>query len=190
MSSLRFRRLGICTALMERKWWSAHSRKFAACLYRALDRTPPWWFMYETTDMLSVRISTCRCSGCGQKSLELRTLLPAPSSLCATASEVLTTALKPACPRTLLAGLELMHPSWRHRNVTSPSPEESPELRCCYERPRCTNGLKSTLSKGLEISSKTTAGAYVVNCPVWNGTGKTKCASPPLFIGSTLPDTL
>ncbi len=51
---------------------------------------------------------------------------------------------------------------------------QTSELRCCYERPRCTNGPKSTLSKGLEISAKTAAGAYVVNCPVWNGTGKTK----------------
>ncbi len=79
--------------------------------------------MYKTTDMLSVRISTCRCFSCGWKSLELSTLLPAPSGLCATGSEVLTTALKSACPRTLLTGLQLMRQSWP-RHVTSPSPGE------------------------------------------------------------------
>ncbi len=109
----------MCAALIERKWRSAHSRRFAACL---LDRTPPWWFMYETTDMLSVRISTCRCSSCGRKSLELRTLLPAPSSLCATGSEVLTTALKSACPRPLLTGLQSMrdHDTWCHQAQGNP----------------------------------------------------------------------
>ncbi len=179
MSALWFRRLGMCAALIERKWRSAHSRRFAACL---LDRTPPWWFMYETTDMLSVRINTCRSSSCGRKSLELRTLLPAPSGLCANGSEVLTTALKSACPRTLLTGLQSMRQSWP-RHVTSPSPGEHPaeetlaalasELRCSRGGPRCANGPKSTPSKWLEISAKTAAGACVVNCPVWKGTGKT-----------------
>ncbi len=72
MSAPRFRRPGMCAALMERKWQSTHSRRFAACLHRALERTPPWWFMYETTDVLSVRISTCRCSSSGWKSFRAK----------------------------------------------------------------------------------------------------------------------
>ncbi len=62
MSALRFRRLGMCTALIERKWRSAHSRRFAACL---LDRTPPWWLCTKPQTCWSVRISTCRCFSCG-----------------------------------------------------------------------------------------------------------------------------
>ncbi len=50
-------------------------------------------------------------SAAAENPLELRTLLPAPSGLCATGSEVLTTAPKPACPRTLLPGLDSMCPS-------------------------------------------------------------------------------
>ncbi len=72
MSALWFRKLGMCAALMERKWWSTCSRRFTAYLYRALENTPPWWFTYETTDMLLVGISVCRCSSCGRKSFRAK----------------------------------------------------------------------------------------------------------------------
>ncbi len=85
--------------------------------------------------MLSVRINTCRSSSCGRKSLELRTLLPAPSGLCANGSEVLTTALKSACPRILLTGLQSMRQSWP-RHVTSPSPGEHPAEETLAARPQ------------------------------------------------------
>ncbi len=120
----KFRRPGMCAALMGRKWRSAHSRRFAACLYRALDHTPPWWFIYETTDMLSVRISTCRCSSCGQKSFRAKNT--APSSKRFIGSKILTTAPKPACPSKLPPGLESMRPSWP-RHMTSPSQPPPPK---------------------------------------------------------------
>ncbi len=66
-----FRRPRMCAALMERKWQSAYSRRFVACLHRALECTLPWRFMYET-DVLSVWISTCCCSSCGRKSFRAK----------------------------------------------------------------------------------------------------------------------
>ncbi len=131
----------------------------------------------ENTDMLSVRINTCRCSSCGRKSLELRTLLPAPSGLCGSDhspkvgmpshtahrppvdASVVTTTRDVTKPRGT--------PGWRDFSGTAS------ELRCSRGGPRCANGPKSTPSKWLEISAKTAAGACVVNCPVWKGTGKT-----------------
>ncbi len=47
-------------------WW--RGRQSVACLHSTLERIPLWWFIYETTDVLSVRISTCCCSSCGWKS--------------------------------------------------------------------------------------------------------------------------
>ncbi len=38
MSAPRFRRPGMCAALMERKIWSARSRRSAACSYRGLEQ--------------------------------------------------------------------------------------------------------------------------------------------------------
>ncbi len=69
VSGQPFRRLGMCAALMERKWrlractklWIVHSRT-----------RRPWWFMKETTDILSVRINTCRCSSCSHKSFSTK----------------------------------------------------------------------------------------------------------------------
>ncbi len=170
MSALWFRRLGMCAALIERKWRSAHSRRFAACL---LDCTPPWWFMYKTTDMLSVRINTCRSSSCGLKSLELRTLLPAPSGLCANGSEILTTALKSACPRTLLTGLQSMRQSWP-RHVTSPSPGEHPAEETLAARPQSFDAAAGDHDAQTARSPRRPSDSRcVVNCPVWKGTGKT-----------------
>ncbi len=67
----------------------------------------------------------CRCESvyatvpaAAENPLELRTLLPAPSGLCATGSAVLTTAPKLACPRTLLPSRESMRQS-SPRHVTS-----------------------------------------------------------------------
>ncbi len=122
--------------------------------------------------------------------LALRKLLPAPSGLCAAGSEVLTIATKPVCPRTLVPGLELMHPSWLwHMTYLCAM---ASELRCCHGRPRCTNGPKFTPFKGFKSSAKTSAGVCVVNCLVWNGALKTKWRpsapdrgerlSPPLFV--------
>ncbi len=108
MSAPRFRRQGMCAVLMERKWQSAHSRRFAACLHRALERTPPWWFMYETTDVLSVRISACRYSSCGQKSFRAKNTASSSKRFTRTDSGALTTAPKPACPRTLFPSRESM----------------------------------------------------------------------------------
>ncbi len=61
----------------------------------------------------------------------------------------------------LLPSRESMHPSWP-RHVTLPSPGELPgwrdlgcatasELRCNRGRPRCSDGPRSTPSKGFEI---------------------------------------
>ncbi len=106
--------------------------------------------------------------------LEPRRLLPAPSGLYGTDSEVLTTAPKPACLRKLLPSCESMRPSCL-QCTTLPSPGELPgwrdlgcatasELRCSRWRPRCSNGPKSTLSKGpLYNSTIAAAGACVVS---------------------------
>ncbi len=120
--------------------------------------------------MLSVRISTCRCSSCGHKSFSSKNT--ASSGLCATGSGVLTIATKPVCPRTLLPGLESMHPSWPWY-VTYLCATAS-ELRCCCGKLWCANGPKSMQSKGLKSSAKTSVRACVVNCPIWNGVLKTK----------------
>ncbi len=72
MSTPRFKRPGMCVALMERRRESTHSSKIAACSHKALERMPPWRFMYETTDVLSVRISTCCRSSCARNSFRAK----------------------------------------------------------------------------------------------------------------------
>ncbi len=72
MSAPRFKRPGMCVALMDRRRESAHSSNIAACLHKAFERTPPWRFMYATTDVLSVRISTCCRSSCAWNSFRAK----------------------------------------------------------------------------------------------------------------------
>ncbi len=131
------------------------------------------WFVRLRGDLCKKPQTCCRCESVhaavpamAENALELTTLLPAPSGLCATGSEVLTIVTKPVCPWILLPRLD--HDTWRHLCPTAS------ELWCCCGRPRCANGPKSTLSKGFEISAKTAAGACVVNCQVWKGALKTK----------------
>ncbi len=132
------------------------------------------WFVRLLGDLCKKPQTCCRCESVhaavpamAENALELTTLLPAPSGLYATGSEVLTIVTKPVCPWTLLPRLESMCPSWP-RHVTSSLPHG---LRASMLLRKTT---KSTLSKGFEISAKTAAGACVVNCQVWKGALKTK----------------
>ncbi len=101
----------MCAALMERKYGPpiagdplpVRTEDWSECLPGGLYRTLQ---------------TCCRCESVNvavpataENPLELRTLLPAPSGLCATGSAVLTTAPKLACLRTLLPSCELMRPS-------------------------------------------------------------------------------
>ncbi len=148
--------------------------------------------------MLSVQISTCRCSSCSRKSFRAKNT--APSSKWFMCHRLWGSNHSPK------AGMP-WHTAPRPRVgasvvTTTPSLGEPPRLKksLCHGlralmQPRETamhNSPKSTPSKGLEISAKTAAGACVVNCPVWNGAGKTKWrptapergerASPPLLV--------
>ncbi len=53
-SAARFKTPGTWTALKERNLSWVQRRRLRACLFRVRDREPPWWFIWDTTAMLSI----------------------------------------------------------------------------------------------------------------------------------------
>ncbi len=49
---------GTCVAFSERRLFWAHTRRSFASVQSRFETRPPWWFMYDTTDLLSERTST------------------------------------------------------------------------------------------------------------------------------------
>ncbi len=50
---------GTCNAFSKCRLFWAHTRRSFDSLQSRFETRPPWWFMYETTDLLSERTSTC-----------------------------------------------------------------------------------------------------------------------------------
>ncbi len=111
MSALRFRRPG-CALL---RWREKYGSPIAGNLMPVRREV---WSKCLLGDLYRKQQTCSRCESvhsavpaAAENPLELRTLLPAPSGLCATGSAVLTTAPKLACPRTLLPSRESMRQS-------------------------------------------------------------------------------
>ncbi len=49
---------GTCVTFSERRLFWAHTRRSFTSVQSRFETRPPWWFMYDTTDLLSERIST------------------------------------------------------------------------------------------------------------------------------------
>ncbi len=136
--------------------------------------------------MLSVRISTCHCSSCGRKSFSAKKT--------ASSSKRFMCRWLWGSDHSHEAGMPSNTVPWTRvdASVMTYLCAMASELRCCRGRPRCTNGPKFTPFKGFKSSAKTSAGACVVNCLVWNGALKTKWRpsapdrgerlTPPLFV--------
>ncbi len=119
-------------------------RGCALLLWRASDNLPiaedslhvctepwsEWWFIYKTTDVLSVWISTCCCSSCGKKYFRVKKTASSSKQFCNTGSEVLTLATKPSdtAPRTRVDAsvVTTTHDvSWHHGLRASMLPRET-----------------------------------------------------------------
>ncbi len=60
-----------CVAFSERRLFWAHKRRSFASVQRRFETRPPWWFMYDTTDLLPERISTWCLLKSGRKNWQV-----------------------------------------------------------------------------------------------------------------------
>ncbi len=97
---------GTFVAFSERRLFWAHTRRPFASVQSDFEARPPWWFMYDTTDLLSERISTW-CPQAGRIDRP-NTLLAILGSWCAGPTPLRTTGWRSVCLRTALP-----NPSWK-----------------------------------------------------------------------------
>ncbi len=100
---------GTCVAFNERRLFWAHTRRSFASVQSHFETSPPWLFMYDTTDLLSERI-THSVPECPAGRIDRPdTLLAFLGSWCAGPTPLRTTGRRSVCPCTALP-----NPCWKH----------------------------------------------------------------------------
>ncbi len=108
MSAPWFILSGTCVAFSERRLFWDHTRRSFASMQSHFEMRPPWWIMYDTTDLLSERTSTWCPRMSGRKNWQAWHTATISRQLMCRPDSSSDQRLKVGCPRTTL-----LNPCWK-----------------------------------------------------------------------------
>ncbi len=104
---------GTCIAFSERRLFWAHTRRPFASMQSRFEMKPPWWFMYDTTGLLSEHTSTWCLRMSGRKNWQAWHIASISRQLMCRPDSFWTKDRRSVCPRTALPNPYWKRLSWQ-----------------------------------------------------------------------------